>query len=254
MSHRVRRVLVLGALAGLAAPALRADWLVTREGARVETKGAWTVRGKLVVFTTPTDTLASIRLDEVDLDASRRATEAAVERAEKVAEPEAPKRRKPSVRVLTDADFKRPTPPGEGEAAAGDEAPAPAGDVSSGGLEVVSWERVAEPGEEGVRLAGMVRNNSNEQMTDVEVYAQLYDEAGTLIARFAAELAAATLGPGESAQWTVVADGVQTFSSIRFQVRSRGFRPSAPEPQPADAGGGEPAVEEPPPTDEPPGR
>lgn len=255
MRHRIRGVLVLGALAGLAVPAGRADWLVTREGARVETQGAWTVRGKLVVFTTPNGTLSSLRLDQVDLDASRRATAAAVEHAAKPAETRAPKPRKRSVRVLTDADFKPVgRPPGEEEATAEDGAEAPAGGVSSGGLEVVSWERVAEPGEEGVRIAGTVRNNSNAQATDLEVYAQLYDEAGTLIARLPAELETSTLGPGEGAQWSVASGDVASFSSIRFQVRSRGFRAGGPEPQPADAAGEPVVVEEPPSPDEPPGR
>ena len=60
--------------AGPALPA-KADWLVTREGARVETQGAWKVKGKLVVFHTSTGKLSSLRVAEVDLDASRRATE-----------------------------------------------------------------------------------------------------------------------------------------------------------------------------------
>jgi len=49
----MRRALRLTALVlALALPAAaRADWLVTTEGGRVETRGPWEVKGKLVVFT-----------------------------------------------------------------------------------------------------------------------------------------------------------------------------------------------------------
>ena len=68
---------VLATLASTVGPA-KADWLITREGARVETQGAWKVKGKLVVFETADGKLSSLRVADVDLDASRRATEEAV--------------------------------------------------------------------------------------------------------------------------------------------------------------------------------
>ena len=43
---------------------LQADWLVTRDGARIETKGAWKVDGRRVLFTVPNGTLSMIRTDE----------------------------------------------------------------------------------------------------------------------------------------------------------------------------------------------
>ena len=68
--------LLLAVLLFIAGPAA-ADWLVTREGASVETRGAWRQEGRLMVFTLADGTLASLRLDEVDLEASRQATEGA---------------------------------------------------------------------------------------------------------------------------------------------------------------------------------
>ncbi len=65
----------------LLAPAVAADWLVTQEGARVETKGPWKVKGRTVVFTSSKGRLSSMRLAEVDLDASAAATEEAVRSA-----------------------------------------------------------------------------------------------------------------------------------------------------------------------------
>lgn len=56
-------------------PALaQADWLILHNGVRVETKGHWTVKGKLVVYTSLDKTLRSIRLSEVDVEASTRAS------------------------------------------------------------------------------------------------------------------------------------------------------------------------------------
>ncbi len=91
-----------------------ADWLVTTHGDRVETRGPWSVRGRTVVFTAISGTLASMRLDEVDLGASEAATTAA---AKAVAEPTDPVTAPPPlppppVLVLTDADIG----PGSGNA------------------------------------------------------------------------------------------------------------------------------------------
>src|SRR5689334_14665868 len=113
---RRRNTLWLLTLLGLAiaAPA-RADWLVTRDGGRVETRGPWKEKGKLVVFTKADGTLASLRLSEVDLEASRKLTESAKVQAEKPPAPEPPKKK---LAVLTDADFKKATPRGSTTAAA----------------------------------------------------------------------------------------------------------------------------------------
>jgi len=56
-------------------PALaQADWLILLSGVRVETKGHWTVKGKLIVYTSLDKSLRSIRLSEVDVEASTRAS------------------------------------------------------------------------------------------------------------------------------------------------------------------------------------
>lgn len=92
------------ALFALSSPAA-GDWLVMADGTRVETRGPWEVKGKLVVFTRPAGGLASLRLAEVDLEASREATSAAAaaaaggeSRAQEAPPPKAP------VLVITDAD------------------------------------------------------------------------------------------------------------------------------------------------------
>ena len=62
------------ALACLAGAAL-GDWLVTRDGHRIETEGPWRVEGARVLFHSLGGTLHSIELSEIDLEASRRLTE-----------------------------------------------------------------------------------------------------------------------------------------------------------------------------------
>lgn len=110
-------LLVSALLLGLGLPAA-ADWLVVREGGRIETRGGWKVQGKMVVFTRADGTLSSLRLSEVDLPASEQATEAAktaeTAKAAAAADP-APKPQdeapaKPR-RVVTDKDL-RPARPG----------------------------------------------------------------------------------------------------------------------------------------------
>ena len=82
--HRTRLFLgglATAAVALLASPAT-GDWLVTTDGSRIETDGPWTERGRTVVFESDGQ-LMSLRLADVDLEASRALT----------AEAEAAKRR-----------------------------------------------------------------------------------------------------------------------------------------------------------------
>lgn len=59
----------------LAAAPAGADWLVLKNGTRVETLGPWNEKGKQVVYTTVAEKrLVSIRASEVDLTASREAS------------------------------------------------------------------------------------------------------------------------------------------------------------------------------------
>ena len=101
---RALLILPVAAAAFFATPA-QADWLVTKEGARIETRGPWELRGRIIVFTLPNGTLSSIRESEIDLEASHDATEAANRPAEPAPEPEAEP--KPSVLSITDADVGR---------------------------------------------------------------------------------------------------------------------------------------------------
>jgi glutaredoxin len=65
-------VLALAWLA-IAGPAA-GDWLVTRSGQRIYTKGAWTVKDDRVLFHTANGTLTALPLASIDVGASRAAS------------------------------------------------------------------------------------------------------------------------------------------------------------------------------------
>lgn len=217
------------AAALLAGPA-EAGWLVTRDGGRVETRGAWTVKGKLVVFTRADGQLASLRATEVDWTASERATEEALERAHQAAEPKAvPVLEKKEARwVMTDADFERRTPPPAAEAK---EAPAPEETDAAGRprlpVTVDTWDRRNHP--EGLEIYGTLSNPGTEIAAEVGVTVRLYDETGALLATSEGRVATPALGPGAQAGFRASFPGVFTYADAKLEVRGYGLRIKAAE-------------------------
>ena len=65
-------VLSFGVLAWVASAS--ADWVVMKDGTRIETKGPWTLRGRMVQFKSRDGRLQALPLAEVDLAASQSAT------------------------------------------------------------------------------------------------------------------------------------------------------------------------------------
>lgn len=235
-------VLVLAALLGAAGPAA-ADWLVTKEGARVETKGAWTVKGKLVVFKTADGKLSSLRLSEVDLDASRNATEEAVAASARAdAEPEKPVERKKSVRVITDKDVRQAPAPGTPEAAEAAEA-AQAGAASGPGVLVDTWKQDRDSEDGHVVINGSLQNSSGATATELQLKVMLYDESNTVIATSQAALGAAALPPGEKTTFRADFPGFFSFATLKFEPTSKRLATRAPDqpippPPPGPDGGG----------------
>jgi hypothetical protein len=225
-AHRaVLAATALAALLGGAGPA-RADWIVTREGARMETRGPWEVRGKLVVFTAPDGTLASVRLAAVDLEASRQATEE-VRRPKPAPPPVAAKRK--SVVSITDKDFPKPAPapaapaeaaPAEGGAAA----PAAAPPASRSLVRVETWEQKERAEGDGIEITGVLRNEGSDIATEVALAVSTRDETGAQTGAVEAVLSAATLEPRGTATFRAMLPGVFTFSGVNFDVRSKGLK------------------------------
>ena len=219
MKQPFANLLALAMLMG--AVPVGADWLVTSEGARVETKGAWKVKGKLVVFHASDGKLSSLRVAEVDLDASRRATEEAVAaQAQAEAEPDKPAVRKKSVRVITDKDFPQ-TAPAPAEQPEGEEAAPAAAPAAGPGVVVETWNQGRDPEQDHVLINGTLQNSSANMAADVKLKVMLFDETGALIATSQAALEVGALPPGEKTAFKAEFPGYFSFATIRFESESR---------------------------------
>ena len=210
-------VLAAALLALTAAAPAAADWLVTRQGGRVETKGPWKVKGKLVVFTLPDGKLSSLRAAEVDLDASRRATEeavAAAAAAQAAPAAESPKPREATV-VLTDESFRRAAPPAPVEP--GEEKKEEAGEAEPGKLSIASWERSSSA--RHVVISGTVRNDAPTDATGVQVTVLLYDETGKLLVTGDGVLSSTILPAGQSGSFEASFPDVYSFAAAKFEAR-----------------------------------
>jgi hypothetical protein len=235
MANTFTRCLVILLFAGGATSA-GADWLVTHAGERVETKGAWTVKGKQVIFNLPNGTLSALRLSEVDLEASKKASaEAATEGAAKAGAK--PRQEKP-VLVLTDVrQVGDVATEGEGPPAEAGEETTP----SAGAVVVTNWDQVDDEAGEGLSLSGQLRNNGQDFASDIEVSIALYDTNGKLIERGKAQLENPALPPGASTAWSAPFPSVFHFASVKFDVKNRAFKsrsaasPAASEEESADA-------------------
>lgn len=218
------RFAFLAALLGVVAAPSWADWLVTREGTWVETRGAWEVKGKLVVFHTLKGDLSSLRLADVDLEASRRET-ARAEFARKAAAEarQRPPEKKRPVLVVTD-DKVRHIEAGGAAAGAASQAPP--------SLSVASWEHAADPGDGHVVITGTLRNTSGAQASDITLAVQLLDAGGKATATGQAVLTATALGAGEQSGFRVEFPGASTYTDVKFAPQAIFAAPAKPAPPP----------------------
>ncbi len=250
-NHSRRRGIVHGLSAGLlglviaggvtASPA-HADWLVTREGGRVETRGPWQVKGKLVVFTRADDgSLASLRSTEVDLDASGKLTAEAKVQAAAPLPVEVPKKK---LAVLTDQNFRKTAPPApDGKAAADNKKPA----AASGPLSVGSWKRSESPEGDGLVIEGTLHNSTGDMIINSAVEVQLYNEVGDRVGTAQGLLTSTSVQPNGSADFRASFPGVFTFADVRFQPQGLPLNMNAPDAKTDDKGSPKPAEKTPPP-------
>jgi len=207
-----------GALAGAAAPA-GADWLVMRDGGKVETKGPWKVDGRRVLFSQLNGTLSMLRTEEVDLDRSAIETARAVEAAAAVPAPE-PKRA--PVLVLTEKDL-----PPVREADLAEEAAAATPPTT---LNVVSWEKIETAGGEGVEIFGTVQNTGTDAVTAPRIMVMIYAEDGGLMATAEGTVNAGAVPPGKSANFRAAFPGVPDFADVKFDVQGNLYKTQPPPP------------------------
>ncbi len=216
LTARLRPIAVFALLLSVAPPAA-ADWLVTRDGARIETSGEWREEGRLIVFERADGTLASIRGSEVDLPESERLTREMAERARAPrSEPADREPREAKIR-LTEKEL-----PAAGRLS-GDDADAADGTTAVEGeteepLRIASWQEVEGAAEAGTAFSGLVRNVGPEMALGVRVEATLFDEAGTQIAAGPAELETRSLAPGASSRFRASFPGVFHYERVELRV------------------------------------
>jgi hypothetical protein len=239
MARLSRPIVLVAAALAVTAGGARADWIVTTDGARLETKGPWKVEGRRIVFTLPNGVLSAMRAEEVDLDQSALVTQEAAEAARRAAEPKVEPKREPVFR-LTEKDIPPspggPEEPGDGTAAEGGETAAPA--PAAAALEVASWEKAQNAAGDGVDVFGTIRNGTRVNITSPSVMAMIYGPDGGLLATAEGTVNSGAIGPTGSANFRVSFPGVPDFTAIKFDVQGRGFKTQSPE--------GEGEAEEPP--------
>ncbi len=243
---KLREALVVSAVVMLSAGSLaRADLLVTRDGATLETSGSWRVEGRRVIFTLPNGMLSAIRTDEIDLDRSALATARAAEAAATAAVVPAPVALGEPILRLTEDDLSRGEPEslgegadeGEGakktEAKKADEVP----------LKVVSWDKVPMPSGDGIGVYGTIRNSSRATITSPTIDLLIYGEDGGLLATAIGSINLSVIAAGKSANFRAEFPGLPDFSAIKFNIAGRGFETRSQEPVPEEEGAGAEAGE-----------
>ncbi|HEX9731173.1 MAG TPA: FxLYD domain-containing protein [Thermoanaerobaculia bacterium] len=212
----------------LAAGPAAADRLQTRDGALVETKGPWKIQGSLVIFTLPNGTLSSLRVSEVDLDASAVATMEARNPPPPPPEPEP----REAVAEITMKQVRRAPPPRPAEEAEGSKAAAEGAGGEGGAppppppppVNVIAW-RPAEGRDGALEILGTLRNEGREIVTDLGVTVSLFDEAGATVATANAFLGAVSLAPGTTTTMRALFPDVYRFAGEpSFQVRANPIR------------------------------
>ncbi len=203
--------------------AASADWLVTHDGAAVETRGAWEIKGETVIFTSPTGVLSSLALADVNLQASEAHTEAVVRAAASAHEVEVPVERR-AVMVLTDSDVRHAEPETPTAEDTGEAATVPAPREPGSSLVVTEWEEDFNVNENSLDVVGSLRNSGRNPATSINLSVLLYSDSGALLGKREARLVRPVLNPGESTRFIASFSSGLTFSSARFDIQSRGFR------------------------------
>jgi hypothetical protein len=220
--------LTLGLLIALTGLPAAADWLVTQDGDQVETQGRWEIKGKLVVFTLPGGTLSSMRLSDVDLDASQQLTTAKNVPSAPAA---ATTPRREATIVITDSDVAHVGPEATGSVAERQEAGAEAraesaGSAASGeGLTVTEWNQEFDDGIDGVVVTGSVENRSSNLHSEITLQVMLYNTDGSLAGRAAATLDNILLRAGQSSSFRAAFAGIVGFDRPEFRLNSAPLSP-----------------------------
>ena len=210
---------------------VRADWLVFRDGSRLETSGPWRAQGKLLVFEQTDGALVSVRAEEIDLEASRALTKAALAAETAQVDDAQPARRpaKEEVKrrasiVITDADvahvdprqFETDTSSGADSESEGAE---PASEPASS-LAVTKWGRVSEEGASGTLIIGTLRNSGDRVTAGITLNVRALGSDGTVLADQPAAVDSTTLMPGHATRFEARLQDVLIYSTLEFNATS----------------------------------
>lgn len=202
-----------------------ADWLVGLDGERVETRGTWHVKRSTVVFTSADGTLSSLRLADVDLEASARATTEAKSLPDALVAKRAEPPRRDPVLVLTTEDVGRAAEPVDDEAVEKTAEQDLQEEIESVPVEVISWRQVESAGATGLEIHGTLRNDSASIVTGAGVHVSLVDQGGELIGRREAFLDAVSVAARSTIGFRALFPGVHQFDGEPvFEVRGRELR------------------------------
>jgi hypothetical protein len=197
-----------------------------KDGSRMETRGAWAIEGRNLVFLSSTGVLTSIRLSNVDIEASVAATEAsaAATGGRQASAGRAPKARRLVVADGTSRDAGSPTtaesvppsaaPPGAAGAAA-DAAPAAR-------LVVEDWQEQATE-RAGLVVRGTVRNVSDEVAGNLRVTVHLY-QGQAIVGSEPAALRKTLVAPGEDAAFVADFEEDVAHERVEFEIEHLAVR------------------------------
>ena len=248
--RRITPVLAVCALFALVGP-LAADWIVTRDGAIIETRGEWEVQGRIIVFTMKNGALSSLPAAEVDLDGSAAYTVERRRPKELEVEREAPE----TAVVLTDDDVGHVNlasilsetgdviqddlgaeTGGQAQDSGGDEQAATESASEPPTVIVRSWtDRGREDG--GTEVTGTLVNQGESPVNHVGLTVDLLDEDGKLVSSVAASVGTPFLRAGQETTFTAAFPTVVSFTDFRFKVEGTVIQIGpAPEQQNVDLG------------------
>lgn len=208
-----KTMLFVAAACFLLASSAGADWLVMKDGSRVEARDGWDIRGERVVFTSARGTLSMVRLSAVDMAATELANAplATVGSAPAAIEEEGPR----PVMVLTNADL--PSVEREVEEAVAKVLPAVSDRQP---VQVVEWTEHEMPGG-GLELRGTVRNVGQNMASNITVRAGIEEPNGELVTEGTAFLGSDALLAGSTTSFRLMLPDVDTLiGSPIFSVES----------------------------------
>lgn len=210
----------------LVAPA-SADWIVLKDGERIETRGAWKIEGSRLLFTSATGALSSLRVSEVDLEASEEANRPRTPEPEVVS---APPLRRPPALVLDNTNVARARSVPTAESA-DDPSSEPTPEAS---LTVASWQETAA-GVDGLRFGGVLENPTDNFAVLVSVTATLTDADGRVLDTAEGTMPAASVGPRTTERFEVAFPNSFVYSNVEFEVTYKFLRGAGDDESPATA-------------------